>query len=79
MYVQTIRCWAGPHKHPPHRPSLVAIEVRSEKGPRLIKKYQPGEDYKAYGLIWAKTVIGGCFIREINQGYVGMIEKIDSS
>ena len=51
----------------------------ASKVPRLIKKYQSGEDYKAYGLIWAKTVIGGCFIREINQGYVGMIEKIDSS
>ena len=52
---------------------------KARKVPKLIKKYQSGEDYKAYGLIWAKTVIGGCFIREINQGYVGMIEKIDSS
>ena len=51
----------------------------ASKVPKLIKKYQSGEVYKAFGLIWAKTVIGGCFVREINQGYAAMIEKIGSS
>ena len=52
---------------------------QASKVPKLIKKYQSGEVYKAYGLIWAKTLIGGCFIKEINQGYAGMIVKIGSS